>query len=45
MSRAAAGEVVAVKPKNNLFTWMAAVTVLLQLAAIGLIFLRMPKGE
>jgi hypothetical protein len=42
MSRVGAGETVTVKPKNNLFTWMAAVTVLLQLAALALIYLRFP---
>ena len=43
MSRMAAGETVTVKPKNNLFTWLAFVCVLLQAAAIVLIFLRMPE--
>jgi hypothetical protein len=43
MSRGAAGETVVVKPSSNLFTWMAAVTVLLQLVALGLIWLRIPK--
>ena len=45
MSRMAAGETVTVKPKNNIFTWMAAVTVLLQLAALGLIWLRFPVDK
>ena len=43
MSRAGVGETVTVKPKNNLFTWMAAVCVLLQLAALALIWLRFPS--
>jgi hypothetical protein len=43
MSRVPAGETHVVKPKNNIFTWMAAVTVLLQVAALGLIWLRFPK--
>jgi len=45
MSRMPAGETHVVKPSNNIFTWMAAVTVLLQLAALGLIWLRFPADK
>ena len=45
MSRVGAGETVVVKPKNNLFTWMAAATVLFQVITIGLIFLQMRKFD
>ncbi len=45
MGRIAGGEVHTVKPSNNLFTWLAAVTVLLQLAALGLIWLRFPGDK
>ncbi len=45
MSRVGAGETVVVKPKNNLFTWMAAITVLLQLLALFLVYLRFPADK
>ena len=45
MSRMAAGETITVKPKNNLFTWLAFVSVILQVAALALIYLRFPADK
>ena len=44
MTRVAA-ETIAVKPKNNLFTWMAFVAVVLQVGALFLIYLRFPADK
>jgi len=40
MSRGGVGETVVIKPGNNVFTWMAGVTVALQIIALLLIFMR-----
>ena len=45
MTRAAAGETVIVKPANNLYTWLAGVTVALQVIALLLIFMRLRTME
>jgi len=45
MSRVGAGETLVVKPSNNLYTWLSAVAVLLQLLALGLIWLRFPVDK
>ena len=39
MSRGGVGETIVTKPKNNVFTFMAGAAVLLQLAALGMLFL------
>jgi hypothetical protein len=41
MSRMAAGETINVKPKSNVFTWMAGVSVALQLLALVMLFFKL----
>ena len=41
MSRAGVGETIVQKPRNNVFTWMAGVAAVLQLLALGMLFLAM----
>jgi len=39
MSRGGVGETIITKPKSNVFTWMAGVAAVLQLLALGMLFL------
>lgn len=41
MSRTPVGETIRIKPANNVFTWMAGATVLFQIVALVLIFLKL----